>query len=53
MLEFNWLVLSKEINWHNPQGGGGTLIYAYIRRLGRFFVFKILNFISFGFQKNE
>ena len=35
-------------------GGGGTLIFSYIRRLGSFFWFKILNFIIFGgFQKNE
>ena len=35
-------------------GGGGTLIFSYIRRLGPFFGFKILNFnISGGLQKNE
>ena len=34
--------------------GGGTLIFSYIRRLGSFFGFKIMNFIIFwGFQKNE
>ena len=33
---------------------GGTLILSYIRRLGSFFGFKILNFNIFGgFQKNE
>ena len=33
-----------------PQGG--TLIFSYIRRLGLFFGFKILNFnIFWGFQK--
>ena len=32
---------------------GDTLIYLYIRRLGSFFGFKILNFNIFGgFQKN-
>ena len=37
-----------------PSGGGGTLIFSYIRRLRPFFLFKILNFIIFeGFQKNE
>ena len=35
-------------------GGGGTLIFSYIRRLGPFFGFKILNFnIFLGFQKNK
>ena len=35
-------------------GGGGTLIFSHIRRLGLFFRFKILNFNIFrGFQKNE
>ena len=36
-------------------GGGGTLIFSQIRRLGLFFFgFKILNFIIFwGFEKNE
>ena len=29
-------------------GGGGTLIFSYIRRLGSFFGFKILNFNIFG-----
>ena len=34
--------------------GGGTLIFSYIRRLGPFFGFKILNFnIFLGFQKNK
>ena len=27
-----------------PGGGGGTLIFSYIRRLGSFFWFKISNF---------
>ena len=36
----------------NP-GGGCTLIFSYIRRLGSLFGFKILNFnILGGFQKN-
>ena len=35
-------------------GGGGTLIFSYIRRLGSFYGVKILNFsILGGFQKNE
>ena len=38
-------------------GGGGTLIFSYIRRLGSFFGLKILNFnisnILWGFQKNK
>ena len=35
-------------------GGGGTLIFSYIRRLGSFFWFKILKFNIFGgFQKNK
>ena len=40
---------------HNPRGGGGgTLIFSYIRRLGSFFGVKILNFNIFGgFQKNK
>ena len=34
--------------------GGGGLKVLYIRRLGLFFEFKILNFnIFWGFQKNE
>ena len=37
-----------------PGGGGGTLIFSRIRRLGPFLGFKILNFnIFWGFQKNE
>ena len=40
---------------HHPRGGGGgTLIFSYIRRLGPFFGFKILNFnIFWGCQKNK
>ena len=40
---------------HNPRGGGGgTLIFSYVRRLGSFFGVKILNFNIFGgFQKNK
>ena len=42
---------------HNPGGvggGGGTLIFSYIRRLGSFFGVKILNSNIFGgFQKNK
>ena len=37
---------------HGPQGGGGTLIFSYICRLGSIFGFKILNFnILLGFRK--
>ena len=32
-------------------GGGGTLIFSYIRRLGSFFGFKILNFNILGFSE--
>ena len=36
------------------KGGGGTLIFSHIRRLGLFWGFKILNFNIFGgFQKNR
>ena len=36
----------------NPRGGGGTLIFSYIRRLGSFFGVQNLNFnISLGYQK--
>ena len=36
------------------RGGGGTLIFSHIRRLGPFFGFVILNFnIFWVFQKNE
>ena len=39
---------------HFPRGAGGTLIFSYIRRLGSFFGFNILNFnIFWGFQKNK
>ena len=39
---------------HNPGGGGGTLIFSYIRRLGSFLGVKILNYNNFwGFQKNK
>ena len=30
-----------------PHGGGGTLIFSHIRRLGLFFGFKILNFNNY------
>ena len=40
------------LNEIQSQGGGGTLIFSYIRRLGSFFGFKILNFIIFlGFSE--
>ena len=36
-----------------PGGGGVTLMFSHIRRLGLFFRFKILNFNIFeNFQKN-
>ena len=36
------------------QPQGGTLIFSYIRRLGSFFGFRIVNFNIFGgFQKND
>ena len=39
---------------HISRGGGGTLIFSYIRRLGSFFGVKILNFNFLGgFQKNK
>ena len=41
----------------DPRGGGeggGTRIFSYIRRLGSFFAFRILNFNIFGgFQKKD
>ena len=41
---------------YNPQGGGGggTLIFSYIRRLGPFFLVQNFEFQYFlGFQKNK
>ena len=41
-------------SWATAQGEGGTLIFSYIRRLGPFLGFKILNFdIFWVFQKNK
>ena len=41
------------INQQQQTPSGGTLIFSYIRRLGSFLGFKILNFNIFGgFQKN-
>ena len=38
----------------SPGGGGGTLTFTYIRRLGSLFWVQILNFnIFWGFQKNK
>ena len=34
-------------------GGGGIMIFSYIRRLGSFFVFNLNFYIFWGFQKNE
>ena len=57
MLSIFWLVLVADQASLSPRGGGGgggTLIFSYIRRLGPFFWFKILNFDIFGgFQKNK
>ena len=37
-----------------PEGGGGTLIFSYIRRLGPFFWVQNFEFRYFlGFQKNK
>ena len=37
-----------------PRGGGGTLIFSYIRKLRPFFGVKFLNFnIFLGFQKKN
>ena len=42
---------SEGFNDPDP-GGGGTMIFSYLRRLGSFFGVKILNFnIFWGFQK--
>ena len=44
---------SQRNRGRGSRGGGGTLIFSHIRRLGPFFGFKILNFnIFWGFQKN-
>ena len=46
--------VSKSYSRQRARGGGGTLILPYIRRLGPFFGFKILNSdIFLGFQKNK
>ena len=35
-------------------GGGGTLIFSYIRRIKPFLGFKMMSFNNYlGFQKNE
>ena len=40
--------------WWNPRGGGGTLIFSHIRRLGLFFLVQNSEFQFLGgFQKNE
>ena len=36
------------VGWGPEGGGGGTLIFSHIRRLGPFFGFKILNLNIFG-----
>ena len=42
------------LNASKARGGGGTLVFSYIHRLGSFFGLKILNFNIFdGFQINE
>ena len=48
------LIIFKTLRAVGCQGGGGTLIFSYIRKLGSFFGFRNLNFNSFwGFQKNN
>ena len=48
-------LLPMGLKVHTASGGGGcTLIFSHIRRLGLFLGFKILNFnILGGFQKHE
>ena len=44
-------LMSLKVHLLRPGGTspqGGTLVFSYIRRLGSFFGFKILNFIIFG-----
>ena len=50
-----WHSFSMQARGGSQGGGGGTLIFSYIRRLGfYFFGFKFLNFNIFGvFQKSE
>ena len=48
MFEISDLRRSLGLSVCFPPRGGGTLIYSYIRRLGLFFWFKILNFNIFG-----
>ena len=44
--------VTEKQNEGQPPGGGGTLTFSYIHRLGPFFEFKILNFnILGGFKK--
>ena len=54
---WNMIVLIPDLCLHSyfvtgrPQGWGRTLIFSYIRRLGRFFLVQILNFnIFWGFS---
>ena len=50
------LILYVPVNNFSVMSGhqGGSLIFSYIRRLGLFLGFKILNFNIFGgFQQNE
>ena len=51
----NYDLSSRNFNHGGRRGGGGgTLIFLYIRRLCLFLGFKILNFdIFLGFQKNK
>ena len=56
LASFFWDIANSADPDQTPQSspGGCTLIFSYIRRLGSFFWFKILNFNIFGgFQKNE
>ena len=44
----------KVLLWFETPGGGGTLIFLYIRRLGPFFGVQNFELQYFGdFQKNE
>ena len=46
--------VENQVKCLDPRGGGGTLIFSYIRRLGPFFGGQISEFnIFLGFQKNE
>ena len=45
---------TRRLFWVSPNGGGGTLIFSYIRRLGSLFRVQNLNFYIFkSFEKNK